>query len=314
CGSAIALCQGRLAEAEAMALRSHEWAQLLTGRDASGIYGVQMFGLRREQGRLAELAPTVRILAGGADRRGPWRPGLIAVLAELGMEKEARRELEALAAEGIDGLRQDLWLASLVYLAEAGGILGDERMAALVLPELEAFGDANVLIGHLVACYGAVGRHLGMLKATLGDEDGAAAHFERALEQNRAMGASTWVAHTAYEYGRLLRGRGGAERHRADALLDEATALAERIGMAGLLAKIRALGLAGAKAALPDDLSPREAQILALVARGLSNRELGAELTISEHTAANHVRSILRKTGCANRTEAASYAHRQGLA
>ena len=71
---------------------------------------------------------------------------------------------------------------------------------------------------------------------------------------------------------------------------------------------------AGAPAGLPDALSGREAQILRLVARGLSNREIGAELYISEHTAANHVRSILRKTGCANRTEAASYAHRHGLA
>ena len=54
-------------------------------------------------------------------------------------------------------------------------------------------------------------------------------------------------------------------------------------------------------------------QILDLVARGLSNREIGATLFISEHTAANHIRSILRKTRCANRTEAASYAHRHGL-
>ena len=61
-------------------------------------------------------------------------------------------------------------------------------------------------------------------------------------------------------------------------------------------------------------LSPREAQILALVARGLSNREIGVELSISEHTAANHIRSILRKTECANRTEAASFAHRHGIA
>ena len=55
-------------------------------------------------------------------------------------------------------------------------------------------------------------------------------------------------------------------------------------------------------------------QILALVAEGLWNREIGASLFISEHTAANHIRSILRKTRCANRTEAASYAHRHGLA
>jgi DNA-binding CsgD family transcriptional regulator len=65
---------------------------------------------------------------------------------------------------------------------------------------------------------------------------------------------------------------------------------------------------------LPDGLSPREVEILRLVAGGLSNREIGTRLSISEHTAANHVRSILRKTGCGNRTQAASYAYRQGLA
>ena len=69
-----------------------------------------------------------------------------------------------------------------------------------------------------------------------------------------------------------------------------------------------------APVALPDGLSSREVEILRLVARGLSNREVGAALMISEHTAANHVRSILRKTGCANRTQAATYAHRHGLA
>ena len=98
-GSAIALCEGRLADAEAMAERSHEWSRLLTGRDASGVYGIQMFGIRREQGRLAELAPVIRLLAGepGAAR---WRPGLASLLAELGMEAEARRELARVAATG----------------------------------------------------------------------------------------------------------------------------------------------------------------------------------------------------------------------
>ena len=61
-------------------------------------------------------------------------------------------------------------------------------------------------------------------------------------------------------------------------------------------------------------LSARELDVVRCVAEGLSNREIGKTLTISEHTAANHIRSILRKTGCANRTEAASYAHRHRLA
>jgi DNA-binding NarL/FixJ family response regulator len=77
---------------------------------------------------------------------------------------------------------------------------------------------------------------------------------------------------------------------------------------------VRALGThRGSAAALPDGLTRREAEILGLVARGLSNREIGQSLFVSEHTVASHVRSILRKTGCANRTEAAAYAHRRAM-
>ncbi len=313
--SAIALCDGDLADAEAMALRSHEWSRLLTGRDASGVYGIQMFSIRREQGRLAEVAPVIRILAGEA-REGPWRPGLVSLLAELGMAEEARRELEHVAHEGLDPFRESIWLASLTYLTDAAAALGDETIAALVYPELEPFAGGNVMVGHLVECYGAADRYLGMLAATLGESERAEGHFECALELNERMGARTWSAHTAYEYARMLLAHGArdSDRSRAAALLREAATLAEQIGMRALLGRIDALGAAAPTAVLPGGLSAREAEILGLVARGMSNREIGKELFISEHTAANHIRSILRKTGSANRTEAASYAHRQGLA
>jgi DNA-binding NarL/FixJ family response regulator len=83
--------------------------------------------------------------------------------------------------------------------------------------------------------------------------------------------------------------------------------------MRALRGRIKSSGASVSPPAAPDQLSAREVQILQLVARGLSNRQIGLELFISEHTAANHIRSILRKTGCANRTEAASYAHRHAL-
>jgi DNA-binding CsgD family transcriptional regulator/tetratricopeptide (TPR) repeat protein len=309
-GSAIALCEGRLADAEAMAERSHEWSRLLTGRDASGVYGIQMFGIRREQGRLAELAPLVRLLASEPQRDGPWRPGFVSLLTELGMEAEARQELARIAARGLDEFRPSLWLASLTYLADAATALGDAGTAALLYAELAPYAGANVMIGHVVACYGAADRHLGMLAATLGDRPRAERHFERALALNRQMGARTWLAHTAYEYGRMLL---AGSDPRAAALLGEAEELAGRVGMPTLLERIRALGGAPPRDAPPDGLSFREVQILGLVAQGMSNREIGAALFISEHTAANHIRSILRKTRCANRTEAASYAHRHGL-
>jgi DNA-binding CsgD family transcriptional regulator len=277
------------------------------------VYGIQMFSVRREQGRLAELAPVIRILSGETDRRGPWRPGLVALLAELGMEKEARRELAWIVAEGLDAYRESLWLTSLTYLTDACVTLGDASTAALVYPELAQFGGGNVMIGHLVSCYGAADRYLGMLASVLGETELAAGHFERALALNRRMGVRTWLAHTAFEYGRFLLARGRGERALADELLAEAASLATAIGMPTLVERIASLGASPAPPALPDGLTPREAQILGLIARGLSNREIGRTLTISEHTAANHVRSILRKTNCANRTEAASYAHRHRL-
>jgi DNA-binding CsgD family transcriptional regulator len=229
------------------------------------------------------------------------------------MEAEARRELARVTADGLDDLRASLWLASLCYLTDAATAVGDEPTAALLYPELAPHAGSNLMIGHLVACHGAADRYLGMLAATLGEWNRAESHFERAMTLNREMGAQTWLAHTAYEYGRMLLRRGRGEDDRAAELLGEADRLAERIGMRALLGRIRSLGAPRSVPGPPDGLSHREVQILALVAKGLSNREIGSTLFISEHTAANHIRSILRKTSCANRTEAASYAHRHGL-
>jgi DNA-binding CsgD family transcriptional regulator/tetratricopeptide (TPR) repeat protein len=311
--STIALSDGRLAEAEETAERSFEWGRLLTGRDPTATYGVQMFGIRREQGRLAELAPVVRILAASKDQGGAWGPGLAVVLAELGMHDEARRELERVRRKGLMELRTGLWLASLVYLVDAVALVGDDALAAEVYTELLPSAGSIVTVGHGVACYGSADRYLGVVAATAGEREIARGHLEVALEVDRAMGAWTWLAHSQYALGKLLVEAGGDDRARGRRLLQEAGSLAERIGMPTLLGRVRAEGGPAPRRPPPDGLSPRELQILRLVAQGLSNRDIGARLVVSEHTAANHVRSILRKTGCANRTEAAAYAYGRGL-
>lgn len=63
-----------------------------------------------------------------------------------------------------------------------------------------------------------------------------------------------------------------------------------------------------------DPLTEREADVLTLVARGLSNQEIAKELVISEATVRTHVSRILSKLHLASRTQAALYALRQGLA
>jgi pimeloyl-ACP methyl ester carboxylesterase/DNA-binding CsgD family transcriptional regulator len=63
----------------------------------------------------------------------------------------------------------------------------------------------------------------------------------------------------------------------------------------------------------PNRLTAREIEVLKLIAAGKSNQEIARELVISVNTVTNHVKNILAKTGAANRTEAASFAHRRGL-
>ena len=316
-GSALALCEARLADAEAMAERAWEWGRLMRGPDSSGTYGLQLFNVRREQGRLAELAPVVRLVAHGPGQAAAWRPGLIVLLAELGMHDEARSELRAIADRGLAGIARDaLGVAALAYLADASAALGEADVARRLYRELAPRAGRPLLVGHLVACFGAADRLLGTLAATFGDHGLAARHFEAALDLEQRMGATLWLAHTRYQYGRMLQARGGsAERARAGQLLALAADTAATHGLHALAAALERLSPATReRPRLPDDLSPREALVLRLVARGLSNREIGHALAISEHTVANHIRSILRKTRCANRTEATAYAYRHGLA
>jgi DNA-binding NarL/FixJ family response regulator len=70
----------------------------------------------------------------------------------------------------------------------------------------------------------------------------------------------------------------------------------------------------GQHAALLADLTPREREVLRLLATGSSNREIGAQLFISEGTVKNHISNILGRLGLRDRTQAAIYAKEHGLA
>ena len=63
-----------------------------------------------------------------------------------------------------------------------------------------------------------------------------------------------------------------------------------------------------------DPLTPRELEVLRLIARGMSNKEIATALFVNDRTVAKHVSSILEKLQLANRTQAALYANREGLA
>jgi DNA-binding NarL/FixJ family response regulator len=66
--------------------------------------------------------------------------------------------------------------------------------------------------------------------------------------------------------------------------------------------------------ALPDELTPREAEVLSLIARGLSNREIADTLVVSEATVKTHVNHVFSKIGARDRAQAVHYAYTHGLA
>ena len=109
-----------------------------------------------------------------------------------------------------------------------------------------------------------------------------------------------------------LRASGDAAgaRHEANLARDVAT----RLGAGPLLRELDELETASTHGPRsPDELTPREREVLELVARGLSNGQVGAQLFISTKTASVHVSRILAKLGAASRTEAAAVARERGL-
>lgn len=314
----IALGEGRLDEAERLAAEADDLTRHLSNGPNGG-YGVQMFSIRREQGRLDEARPVVEAVARLDDSSAAWRPALAVMYAELGLLDAAASELHDLTASRLAAIPRDaLWAGSLSYLADTCRLVGDATAAAAVYDELVAWRGLVVHVGYLLAAHGAVDRYLGDLAALLGRDREAEIHFEAALRIDQTARMPVWSARTQLAYGRFLAARGrDADRARAGELLAAATAIADRIGLPTITEEAGHWAVPPAPPAAPGatgsaGLTDREWAVIGLVAQGCSNRQIGARLHISQHTAANHVRSILMKTASANRTEAAAWALRRG--
>ncbi len=150
----------------------------------------------------------------------------------------------------------------------------------------------------------------GALRLAEGDVAGAIDSLRRACATWRELGLPYETARARMLYGVAVRRAGHAE----DARLELRAALAafERLG--AVADADQAAKLLAERAALPRGLTEREAQILRLVAAGRINREVAAELVISEHTVARHLQNIFAKLEVPSRAAAAAFAVEHGLA
>jgi DNA-binding CsgD family transcriptional regulator/tetratricopeptide (TPR) repeat protein len=310
----LALLRGEWEDLEPRIERLLEIGRKTRRDDADGVYGAQMFTLNRDLGRLHALTAQIKAIVANPRSR-IWEPGLMLICAEIGLLREARGIFERLVERNCCAIRHDdMYVTCLVFCAETCCALADAQRAASLYQLLLPYRGQTA--NHPTAvCFGPTELYLAMLARIANWPDLALEHFECALTLSRAMRAWPCLARTLFRYGALLVSRQTeAERRLGLQQLREAEQLARRLGMGRLVMDIDVL-LHGSERGVtfPDDLTAREVEVLRLLAIGRTNKDVSLVLAISLNTVATHVRNILNKTHCANRTEAAAYAVRHGL-
>ncbi len=221
-----AMLAGRLEEAERLAQDAFTLGAATEHFTAAHYYAIQVFLLRREQGRLDELLGPAREFAATLPAVPAWRAVFAWLQGELGQTEEALSAFDALAADGFSQLPQDgNWIAALCVLTELCVDLGDARRAESLYPMLLPFGDLNVTVALAIGCLGSAHRYLGLLAAISGRREQAVAHFEQAIEANAGLQAPVILAHTQLDLAELL----ASGSSRAAELTSAAAATAEAL-------------------------------------------------------------------------------------
>jgi tetratricopeptide (TPR) repeat protein len=231
CQATLALLEGRFADAEALiesalraGARSEPWDAVIFSR-------VQLFALRSEDGRLAEMEPAIRRSVEEFPTRPLFRCLLASLLTQLGDEAGARSVFEELAADrfAVIPVNNDL-LLSLGRLAEVAWLLRDAARGAVLHGLLLPY--RGLVVDTLESSLGAIDRYLGLAAMTASDLQAAERYLHDALDLNARIGARPWTARTQADLASLLlaRDRPG-DRERAARLLEAALGTARRLGM-----------------------------------------------------------------------------------
>ncbi|HEX3723159.1 MAG TPA: LuxR C-terminal-related transcriptional regulator, partial [Nitrolancea sp.] len=269
-----------------------------------------------QQGDYAR-AETLSLAATDAFRQiGPsalvWYFGFLPIIrATAGKTAEARAslsELEALLTLVPDETAHSA--EPLACVVQTALILGDHERAASYYASLLPFAGQfhDVLINRLLA----------EIEIQQGNLERARAHLASAETVARHETLLSELARTLEAQARLALREGDRDVPAIRRLLQESADLFARLGNQAEEQRVREpqRGIKRTRLdgpSLPAGLSPREAQVLRLVATGMSNRQIAEALFLSEKTVINHLTSIFNKTGVDNRTAAATFAIRNGL-
>ena len=305
----LALFEGRWANAEPLIEEAGELGLGKLDCGAEGVFGAQMFLLNRELGRLPMIRPALKqMLESGSPI---WKPGLLATYVDLGLVDEAGEIFSEMVADDLRFVAEDeLYLTCLVYLTEACIELNYADKASALYQRLVPYSGQMVLHPTAV-CHGPADLYLGMLASQMNHLSEAEQLFGKATALCEQSAPNMWQAHIKFRHAQVLKRHNfSGGRSNFDELVNQARTTAKAMGMVNLLAKLEKLQADNGpeNGDLDGGLTPRELEVLQMIAQGKSNKLIAAELNRSLATVATHVRAILNKTHTANRTEAAAFA------
>ncbi len=296
----VADLQGAWMEAEIEALRASE--ELLSFNPMAAAWALYEAGEIRR--RLGDVPGAENAFARAHELGFEPQPGLALLRLAQGKVDAAVTGIRmALGGPGGGRLRRARLLAAQVDVALAAGDLDTARQATCDLEGTARDFDTPALDAAAATARGAV-------RLAEGDVPGALDALRHASSVWQAVRLPYEGARARMLYAVALRAAGASE----DALLELRAALSvfERLGAATDAA--RAAELLAGRPDLPRGLTVREAEVLRLVASGKSNRDIAAELVISEHTVARHLQNIFGKLDVSSRSAATAFAFEHGLA
>jgi ATP/maltotriose-dependent transcriptional regulator MalT len=232
------------------------------------------------------------------------QPGLSLLRAANGNMDAALAGLRLAATTITESrLRRARVLGALVDVALSFGDLDGASEAADLLAALAADSDAPILETTATTAAGA-------LLLARGEAATAVDRLRDACASWRDLRLPYEGARARVLYGLALRSAGDED----DAILELRSAVAAFDRLGATPDRDEAARLLPGASPLPRGLTPREAEVLRLVAAGKTNRDIAADLVISEHTVARHLQNMFTKLGVSSRSAATAFAFEHDLA